>query len=81
MPGDLVEMFYDDAVLGLEPPAARCVAEPGGYSVWWKPSGLLSEGNDYGDHCWVRPILGCAFTNLSSLSAQDVIIGLLYQVK
>lgn len=49
--GDLIELHYDRAILALEPPPARCIADRGGYSVWFKPAGMLAQGNDYGDHC------------------------------
>lgn len=49
--GDLIELHYDRAILALEPPLARCIADRGGYSVWCKPAGMLAQGNDFGDHC------------------------------
>jgi tRNA pseudouridine32 synthase / 23S rRNA pseudouridine746 synthase len=49
--GDLLELFYDENLLGREPPPARCLHDERQYSVWHKPAGLLAQGNDYGDHC------------------------------
>lgn len=48
---DLIELHYDRAILALEPPPARCSADRGAYSVWFKPAGMLAQGNDFGDHC------------------------------
>ncbi len=51
VPGDVLELFYDEALLQLKPPAAHCVDDQRRYSVWYKPAGLLAQGTDYGDHC------------------------------
>jgi tRNA pseudouridine32 synthase/23S rRNA pseudouridine746 synthase len=49
--GDIVEFYYDADLLGMEPPAARCVDDQRRYSVWFKPAGLMAQGTHYGDHC------------------------------
>lgn len=49
--GDVLELYYDESVLSLDPPAAQCVADFTHYSVWFKPVGLMSQGTRYGDHC------------------------------
>lgn len=49
--GDLIELHYDRDILARQPPPARCIADRGGYSVWFKPAGMLAQGNEYGDHC------------------------------
>ena len=49
--GDRLELFYDDDLLALVPPQANCLSDQQYYSVWNKPAGLLSQGNNYGDHC------------------------------
>lgn len=49
--GDSVELHYDRDLLALQPPAARCIADHNTYSVWYKPAGLLAQGNEFGDHC------------------------------
>lgn len=49
--GDLIELHYDRDILALQPPLARCIADRGGYSVWFKPAGMLAQGNEFGDHC------------------------------
>jgi tRNA pseudouridine32 synthase / 23S rRNA pseudouridine746 synthase len=50
-PGDSVELFYDQAILSMNLPQARCLMDLGHYSIWDKPAGLLTQGTDYGDHC------------------------------
>ena len=49
--GDSVELHYDRDLLALQPPVARCIADHNTYSVWYKPAGLLAQGNEFGDHC------------------------------
>ncbi|MBU0944512.1 MAG: RluA family pseudouridine synthase [Proteobacteria bacterium] len=49
--GDRVQLFYDPKVLALTPIEPHCLAETEGYSVWFKPPWLLSQGTRYGDHC------------------------------
>ena len=49
--GDVIELFYDGALLALTPPQARCLHDTRKYSIWFKPPGLLAQGTDYGDHC------------------------------
>lgn len=49
-PGDRLAMYYDAAVLALEPPQAELLRDYTRYSIWRKPSGLLVDGSRYGDH-------------------------------
>ena len=50
-PGDLVELGYDPELLARTPPEAELLEDLGQYSFWWKPAGLLAQGNAWGDHC------------------------------
>lgn len=49
-PGDLIALYYDEQLLLREPPPARRLWSCNEYSVWYKPAGLLAQGNQYGDH-------------------------------
>lgn len=49
--GDILELHYDEAILAAIPPEPRLIADEGGYSVWFKPAGLMAQGTMYGDHC------------------------------
>jgi len=49
--GDVLELYYDADLLRIVPPAAQCVDDQRRYSVWFKPSGLMAQGTEYGDHC------------------------------
>lgn len=48
--GDVIELFYDPALLSLEPLQARCLLDRTVWSVWFKPGGMLTQGTDFGDH-------------------------------
>ncbi len=48
--GDVVELYYDEDLLALKPPPAKLIEDNDQYSVWFKPSGMLTQGNDWGDH-------------------------------
>lgn len=48
--GDIVEMFYDEQLLALKPVKMQPVADKEQYSVWDKPAGMLTQGNEWGDH-------------------------------
>jgi tRNA pseudouridine32 synthase / 23S rRNA pseudouridine746 synthase len=49
--GDVVELYYDQAILSMDLPQARCLMDLSHYSIWDKPAGLLTQGTEYGDHC------------------------------
>lgn len=49
--GDEVLIYYDSDLLGRIPPRAACRHDAGRYSVWFKPAGLMAQGNRFGDHC------------------------------
>ncbi|HQQ64402.1 MAG TPA: RluA family pseudouridine synthase [Pseudomonadales bacterium] len=47
----ILHVYFDAAILALEPPQPVLVADEQQYSVWYKPAGLLSQGSKQGDHC------------------------------
>ncbi len=49
-PGDQIELYYDEALLNRIPPEPQCLHDAQGYSVWFKPAGLVAQGNDWSDH-------------------------------
>lgn len=50
-PHDHIEIHYDEKLLAIKPPEPALVSDQGYYSVWFKPSGLMSQGTMFGDHC------------------------------
>lgn len=49
--GETVHVYFDPKVQAEQPPAARLMADEGDYSIWFKPSGMYSQGSKWGDHC------------------------------
>ena len=49
-PGDILSIYYDEALLSIVPPRAELISDQKRYSVWFKPAGLMSQGTKYGDH-------------------------------
>lgn len=49
LPGDRLQVFYNEALVHMPLGSLRPVADEGHYSVWHKPAGMLSRGNDWGD--------------------------------
>ncbi len=56
--GSRLSLYYDPKVLQQTVPAPQLIHENTQYSVWNKPSGMLSHGSKWGDHCaivrWVE---------------------------
>ena len=48
--GQTLHLYYDAHILQQDNFSARLIADEGDYSVWFKPSGMLSQGSKYGDH-------------------------------
>lgn len=48
--GMQLTLCYDDDLLQRTAPAPVLLADTRNYSVWYKPPGLLSQGNEWGDH-------------------------------
>ncbi len=61
-PGDRLNLYYDSAVLALDPPRAVLVTDARRYSVWHKPAGLLCEGSRFGDHATLAAQVAAHFT-------------------
>src|SRR6478735_9374227 len=47
----MLHIYYDADILAIEPPTPTLISDENQYSVWYKPSGLLSQGSQQGDHC------------------------------
>ena len=52
--GDILHFYYDENVLNSKPPEATLISDQGAYSIWNKPSGMLSQGSKWGDHCTIN---------------------------
>ncbi|PWQ97270.1 pseudouridine synthase family protein [Leucothrix arctica] len=51
--GETLHIYYDLKVLTAVPPSATLISDEGAYSIWNKPSGMLSQGSKWGDHCTI----------------------------
>ncbi|MGI9290247.1 MAG: RluA family pseudouridine synthase [Gammaproteobacteria bacterium] len=51
--GDEVHLYYDEKVQNETPPTPTLISDQGGYSVWFKPRGMRSQGSKWGDHCTI----------------------------
>lgn len=50
-PGEILHLYYDSRILAQTDFNARLISDEKDFSVWFKPSGMLSQGSKYGDHC------------------------------
>ncbi len=48
--GDDLHFYYDGRVLSQPVLEAECILDCRDYSVWLKPSGMMSQGSKWGDH-------------------------------
>ncbi len=52
-PGQILHLYYDEKILSQAMQPLTLIQDNIGYSVWYKPSGVLSHGSKWGDHCSV----------------------------
>ena len=59
--GSVLHFYFDEKVLNSTPDPAQLISDEGDYSIWNKPSGVLSQGSKWGDHCtinrWAEKVL------------------------
>lgn len=48
--GQQLQLHYDDELLKRSCEPAQLISDQQQYSVWFKPAGMLSQGNEWGDH-------------------------------
>ncbi|MDX3774964.1 RluA family pseudouridine synthase [Chromatiaceae bacterium AAb-1] len=48
--GEQLTLHYDETLLQRQCDAAQLLADQRQYSIWFKPAGMLSQGNEWGDH-------------------------------
>lgn len=48
--GQQLQLHYDDDLLQRQCEPAQLISDQQHYSVWFKPAGMLSQGNEWGDH-------------------------------
>jgi tRNA pseudouridine32 synthase / 23S rRNA pseudouridine746 synthase len=50
-PQDQLAIYHDPSILSRKAAPAFCLEDHQHYSIWFKPAGLMTQGNRYGDHC------------------------------
>ncbi|WP_215398183.1 RluA family pseudouridine synthase [Rheinheimera oceanensis] len=48
--GQQLQLHYDDDLLQRSCEPAQLISDQQQYSLWFKPAGMLSQGNEWGDH-------------------------------
>lgn len=48
--GDCLQLHYDADILQRQSVPAELLYDEKDYSIWFKPAGMLSQGNEWGDH-------------------------------
>lgn len=51
--GEVIHIYYDPHILNQAPLSPTLICDEGAYSLWHKPSGLLSQGSKWGEHCTI----------------------------
>lgn len=49
--GDEVFIYFNEKILSSDPTQPTLLLDKKGYSVWFKPAGVFSQGSKWGDHC------------------------------
>lgn len=61
--GTGVRFFYNPQLISIKPALPELVDDRRRYSVWFKPPGLMSQGNEWGDHCSMLRLVELHFKN------------------
>ena len=61
--GSSIKLSYDPVLLAIKPEPPELISDCSNYSVWFKSPGLLSQGNEWGDHCSVLRLVEQSFAN------------------
>lgn len=51
---DVLHLYYNEALLSEKALPCELIADEGAYSIWYKPTGVLSQGSKWGDHCTIN---------------------------
>jgi tRNA pseudouridine32 synthase/23S rRNA pseudouridine746 synthase len=52
--GNSLHFYFDPIVLNAEIPQPNLISDEEGYSIWFKPRGVLCQGTNWGDHCTIH---------------------------
>ena len=49
--GNEVFVYFNEKILSSSPSQPTLILDKKGYSIWFKPAGIFSQGSKWGDHC------------------------------
>ena len=52
--GSSLHFYFDPSVLNADISQPKLISDEVGYSVWFKPRGVLCQGSKWGDHCTIH---------------------------
>lgn len=52
--GEILHLYYNPKILAQTPATPHLIEDRGGYSIWYKPYGMLCQGSKWGDHCTIN---------------------------
>jgi tRNA pseudouridine32 synthase/23S rRNA pseudouridine746 synthase len=52
--GASLHFYFDQSILNVEIPRPKLISDEEGYSIWFKPRGVLCQGSKWGDHCTIH---------------------------
>ena len=61
--GTGIRFFYNPQLLAIKPAVPTLIDDRRRYSVWFKPPGVMSQGNEWGDHCSMLRLVELHFKN------------------
>ncbi len=61
--GDRVQLCYDETLLARTVAAPYLLQDHRRYSIWFKPAGVLAQGNEWGDHCAMTRLVELHFSH------------------
>jgi len=61
--GSGLKIFYNPKLLAIKPALPQLIHDYGRYSIWFKPPGVMTQGNEWGDHCSLLRLVELHFNN------------------
>lgn len=52
--GSSLHFYFDQNVLNADITQPKLISDEAGYSIWFKPRGVLCQGSKWGDHCTIH---------------------------
>lgn len=72
--GETLYINYNREVLEQTPEVPRLLSDQGNYSIWYKPSGMLSQGSKWSDHCTITSTAAAAIVRASGQEKKCLLV-------